>query len=101
MQYERSHLLTMRLAISRQTIIGGVWRPTKSGNQALASPFCCRDEPTSLLALRPQLPPGVPAEEGFHPGGHLQTGRVPLETGAGKRPDWDVLWNGREAGCWC
>lgn len=63
-----------------------------SGNHALARPFCSRDEPTSLLALRPQLPSGVPAEEGLHPGGHLQTGRVPLETGAGKRLYWDTFW---------
>lgn len=70
---------------------GGVWSSMMSGNHALASRFCSRDEPTSLLALRPQLPSGVPAEEGFHPGGHLQTGRVPLEAGAGKRLYWDVF----------
>lgn len=53
--------------------------------------FCSRNEPTSLLSLRPQLPAGVPAEEGFHPGGHLQTGRVPLEIGAGKRLYWEMF----------
>lgn len=87
---------------------GGVWSSMMSGNHALASRFCSRDEPTSLLALRPQLPSGVPAEEGFHPGGHLQTGRVPLEAGAGKRLYWDMFgWQRgerereREASCWC
>lgn len=71
---------------------GGVWSSMMSENHALAFPLCSRDEPTSLLALRPQLPSGVPAEEGFHPGGHLQTGRVPLETGAGKRLYLDMFW---------
>lgn len=44
----------------------------------------CRDEPSPLLAVRPQLPPGVPAAERLHAGRHLQTGRVPLEAGAGE-----------------
>lgn len=45
-----------------------------------------RDEPSSLLAVRPQLPPGVPAAERLRSGRHLQTGRVPLEAGAGEAP---------------
>lgn len=80
---------------------GGVWSSVMSGDHALARPLCSRDEPTSLLALRPQLPSGVPAEEGLHPGGHLQTGRVPLETGAGKV--LGHLLDGRderEPSCW-
>lgn len=48
------------------------------------SSFRHRDEPASLLAVRPQLPPGVSAAEGLHPGGHLQTGGVSLEAGAGE-----------------